>query len=91
MTVRFHTTAVITTGMVTTPTGAVLQKSSNVRLSYEHCNFSRGCLPVKMASKTVIRCIEKGYQTEVFDRGFSSIHKPVNYLHCPACFLPVAQ
>ena len=71
---------------------AVLQKSSDVRLSYGHCNFSRGCLPVKMASKTVIRCIEKGYQTEeVFDRGFSSIHKPVNYLHCPACSFPVDQ
>ena len=44
-----------------------------------------------MASKTVIRCIEKGYQTEVFDRGSSSIHKPTNYLHCPACFFPVVQ
>ena len=44
-----------------------------------------------MASKTVIRCIEKGYQTEVFDRGSSCIHKRTNYLHCPACFFPVAQ
>ena len=34
---------------------AVLQKLLNIRFSYKHCNFSCGCLLVKMASKTMIR------------------------------------
>ena len=33
---------------------AVLRKLLNLRFSYKHCNFSRGCLLFKMASKTVI-------------------------------------
>ena len=34
---------------------AILWKLFNIRFSYKHCNFSRVCLLVKMASKTVIR------------------------------------
>ena len=34
---------------------AVLQKLFDIRFSYKHCNFSRVCLLVKMASKTVTR------------------------------------
>ena len=36
---------------------AVLRKLLNLKFSYKHCNFSRGCLLVKMASKAVIRPI----------------------------------
>ena len=36
---------------------AVLRKLFDIRFSYKHCNFSRGCLLVKMASKTVTRSI----------------------------------
>ena len=36
---------------------AVLQKLFEIRFSYKHCNFSRVCLLVKMASKTVTRSI----------------------------------
>ena len=36
---------------------AVLQKLFDIRFSYKHCNFSRVCLLVKMASKTVTRSI----------------------------------
>ena len=35
----------------------VLRKLFDSRFSYEHCNFSRGCLLVKMASKTMMRAI----------------------------------
>ena len=31
----------------------------DIRFSYNHCNFSRVCLLVKMASKTVTRSIKK--------------------------------
>ena len=31
----------------------------DIRFSYKHCNFSRGCLPVKMTSKTVTSSITK--------------------------------
>ena len=34
---------------------AVLRKLFDIRFSYKHCNFARGCLLDKMASKTVIR------------------------------------
>ena len=34
---------------------AVLRKLFDIRFSYKHCNFSRICLLVKMASKTVTR------------------------------------
>ena len=34
---------------------AILWKLFNIRFSYKHCNFSRVCLLVKMALKTVIR------------------------------------
>ena len=36
---------------------AILQKLSDTRFSYKHCSFSRVCLLVKMASKTVTRSI----------------------------------
>ena len=36
---------------------AVLRKLFGIRFSYKHCNFSRVCLLVKMASKTVTRSI----------------------------------
>ena len=36
---------------------AVLRKLFDIRFSYKHCNFSRVCLLVKMASKTVTRSI----------------------------------
>ena len=38
---------------------AVLRKLFVIRFSYNHCNFSRVCLLVKMASKTVTRFIVK--------------------------------
>ena len=37
---------------------AVLRKLFDFRFSYKHCNFSRGWLPVEIASKTVIRSTE---------------------------------
>ena len=37
-----------------------LRKLLDIRFSYKHCNFSRVCLLVKMASKTVIRSICHG-------------------------------
>ena len=39
---------------------AVLSKLFDTRFSYKHCNFSRVCLLVKMASKTVARSIVCG-------------------------------
>ena len=36
---------------------AVLRKLFDIRFSYKHCNFSRVCLVVKTASKTVTRSI----------------------------------
>ena len=36
---------------------AVLRKLFDIRFSYNHCNFSRVCLLVKMALKTVTRSI----------------------------------
>ena len=36
---------------------AVLRKLFDIRFSYKHCNFSRDCLLVKMASKTLTRSI----------------------------------
>ena len=41
---------------------AVLRKLLDIRFSYKHCNFSRVCLLVKMASKTVTRSILRYYQ-----------------------------
>ena len=35
----------------------VLRRLFDTGFSYKHCNFTRACLPVKMASKTVIRPI----------------------------------
>ena len=32
---------------------AILEKLFDIIFSYKHCNFSRGCLLVKMASKSV--------------------------------------
>ena len=37
---------------------AVLWKLLDIRFSFKHCNFSRGCLLIKMISKTVIRPIK---------------------------------
>ena len=37
---------------------AVLLKLSDIRFSYKHCNVSRVCLLVKMASKTVTRSMD---------------------------------
>ena len=37
---------------------ASLRKFFDIRFSYEHCNFSHGCLSVNMASKTMIRSIK---------------------------------
>ena len=34
-----------------------MRKLFDIRFSYKHCNFSRVCLLVKMASKTVTRSI----------------------------------
>ena len=36
---------------------AVFWELLDIRFSYKHCNFSRGCLLVKMASKTVTRSV----------------------------------
>ena len=36
----------------------ILGKLFDIRLSYKHCNFTRGCLLVKVAPKTVIRSID---------------------------------
>ena len=41
---------------------AVLRKLFDIRFSYKHYNFSRDCLLVKMASKTVTRAILRYYQ-----------------------------
>ena len=41
---------------------AVLRKLYEIRFSFKHCNFSRFCLPVKTASKTVITTIKKPYK-----------------------------
>ena len=38
---------------------AVLWKLFDIRFSYTHCNFSRVCLPVKMALKTVTSPLSK--------------------------------
>ena len=35
----------------------VLRRWFDIGFSYKHCNFTPACLPVKMASKTVIRPI----------------------------------
>ena len=40
---------------------AVLQKSFDITFSYKHSNFSRSCLLIKMASKTVTRSINLLY------------------------------
>ena len=40
----------------------------DIRFSYKQCNFSRGCLLVKMASKTVTRSIPVRWWT-VGERG----------------------
>ena len=39
---------------------AVLRKLFDIRFSYTHCNFSRVCLLVKIASKTVTRSLSIG-------------------------------
>lgn len=36
----------------------ILGKLFDIWLSYKHCNFTRGCLLVKMAPKTMIRSID---------------------------------
>ena len=41
----------------------VLRKLFDIRVSYKHCNFSGGCLLVKMASKTLIRSIKSHNRT----------------------------
>ena len=43
---------------------AVLRKLIEIRFSYKHCNFSRVCLLVKMASKTVTRSIVESFRFE---------------------------
>ena len=35
----------------------MFRKYFDIRFSHKHCDFSSGCLPVKMASKTVMRPI----------------------------------
>jgi len=46
-------------------------KLFDIRVSYKHCNFARGCLLVKMASKTVIRPTAQVYRNshESWTRG----------------------
>ena len=43
---------------------AILRKLFDIRFSYKHCNFSRVCLLVKMASKTVTRSIRLSYDVK---------------------------
>ena len=45
---------------------AVLRKSFGIRFSYKDCNFSRVCLIVKMASKTVTRPIKATFGEKIF-------------------------
>ena len=42
---------------------SLIRKLFDIRFSDKHCNFSRGYLLVKMASKTVIRPIVSGVKT----------------------------
>jgi len=52
---------------------AVLRKLLDIRFSYKLCNFSRVCLLVKMASKTVTRSIYKLFEwsfLKLFEWGF---------------------
>ena len=44
----------------------VLRKLFDIRFSYKHCNFSRVCVLVKMASKTVTRSILATCNTTCF-------------------------
>ena len=44
---------------------AVLRKLLDIRFSYKHCNFSRVCLIVKMASKTVTRLFELPFALQI--------------------------
>ena len=54
---------------------AVLRKLFDIRISYKHCNFSRGCLLVKMASKTVTNSIFPHSRGRMFSRGWF-VHRP---------------
>ena len=50
---------------------AVLRKLFDIRFLYKHCNFSRVCLLVKMASKTVTRSIRHITTTQKWEiKGF---------------------
>ena len=46
--------------------GRSTRKLFDIRFSYNHCNFSRVCLLVKMASKTVTRSILDKPESLVF-------------------------
>ena len=46
----------------------VLRKLFDIRFSYKHCNFSRVCLLVKMALKTVTRSIKDNNKARVLGR-----------------------
>ena len=47
-------------------TGVFKRKLFDIRFSYKRCNFSRGCLLVKMASKTVTRSIRPSNRPVVY-------------------------
>ena len=60
---------------------AVLRKLFDISFSYNHCNFSRVCLLVKMALKTMTRSI-----TVYFDSNFDSnfvVSQICSYLATP--------
>ena len=67
-----------------------------IRFPYKHCNFWPLCLPVKMASKTVIRPIDSGcwlpsfcYRPrQSFEMGNAIFLRNRNYRHEQLCWLP---
>ena len=62
---------------------AVLRKLFDIRFSYNHCNFSRVCLLVKMASKTVTRSIELAFAVNGLELS-CSLHAPRGH-SCTSC------
>ena len=49
---------------------AIVRKLFDIRFPCKHCNFSRVCLLVKMASKTVTRSIYIQFNPETVDRSY---------------------
>ena len=68
-------------------------KLFDIRSSYKHCNFSRGCLPVKMASKTVTRSMHnENSKANVIKKGsnkhnnnFARASQILVRFFCPKC------